>query len=107
MGKSGSPWKPSEVAFVRRNYKKLTTKEIAEKLGRPYGGVAWKINDLDLPNEPTYKALQNAQQHRRSGTATGKKVPIVSTTSGVPRVQTSTSAVKAKPAKKPWWKFWA
>lgn len=90
MAKAGSPWKPGEENFIRRNYKKLTIKQIAEKLGRPYGGVAWKINQLDLPNEPSYRDLQNKGNTR--GSTAGKKVPVRVTTGAVPKIDPTLSS---------------
>lgn len=99
MAKPGSPWTQKELDFLVRNYTKLTTKQLAAKLGRPYGGVAWKIQDLNLPDEATYSDLQNEMQLRRSG----GRVEIEERTVGVPQVVVDP---KLSEPTKPWWKFW-
>jgi len=87
-------WTKREEAYVRNNYKKLTTKAMAEKLGRPYGGVTWKIQQLGLPKELNNPKVTVSVSKPRGTTY---KVPVRTTTSRVPVVV----------PKKPWWKFWA
>ena len=41
-------WNDKEIQFVKENYKKMTNKEMAEKLGRTKVAVDIKINKLGL-----------------------------------------------------------
>lgn len=50
---NGKPWTKQEEAFVRRNINKLTIKQMAETLGRPYGGVAWKKSQIQQEPKKT------------------------------------------------------
>lgn len=58
-GTGPKPWTRAEEDFVRKNYTKLTDKEMAATLGRGLGGVTWKRTQLGLPKEPGYGALQH------------------------------------------------
>ena len=46
--KKFTPWTTSEVEYVRQNFGKLPTKEIAQKLGRKPPMVFSKANELGL-----------------------------------------------------------
>lgn len=45
---AGVPYSTEEIQFMRDNYKKMTWKEIAEKLGRPRSSVVDKAGQLRL-----------------------------------------------------------
>lgn len=93
---SGQPWTAREIKYVQDNYQSMTTKQIAAKLGRGYGGVAYKIQQMGLRKEPTYGQLQNAKKH---------KVVDAKKRASNGRAFTSQPEPVAAP-KKPWWKFW-
>lgn len=94
-GTGGKPWSKQEVNFIRRNYQRLTDKQMADTLNRGVGGVTWKRTSLGLKKEATYKELQNKFGGKKPSTTSGATVP-------------SPTVAPTPPAapKKPWWKFW-
>ena len=79
--KRNSHWSTEELAYVKRNYRRYSIKEIAAHLGRPYGGVAYQISQL------RQAGLIDREMNN----------PVTETTTAVPVVE---------PTRKPWWKFW-
>lgn len=45
-------WTDEEIQFIKSNFKKMSQKEIAEKLGRTYPAVTSKIRKLGLIKNP-------------------------------------------------------
>lgn len=41
-------WTTKEIQFLKDNYKDMSIVELAAKLGRPYGGVSQKLQQLKL-----------------------------------------------------------
>lgn len=68
---NGTPWTKAEEAFVRRNINKLTIKQMAETLDRPYGGVAWKRSQI--MQEPKKKPVRTTTNVRVAPTLAGPK----------------------------------
>lgn len=44
-------WSDKEIAFLRRNYKKLTDKQLSETMKRSLSSIAWKRTQLGLSKE--------------------------------------------------------
>ena len=40
-----------ELKFIKKNYKKMTVKELAIELKRPYGGMRWKVAQIKKDDE--------------------------------------------------------
>jgi hypothetical protein len=53
------PWKPSDLDKLRRYFPKMTTADLAEKLGRSAESVNYKAADLGLRKDPEHKAKQS------------------------------------------------
>jgi predicted transcriptional regulator len=51
----GRIWKKKEMEFLMKNYPQMTTREIAEKLGRSVSAVRDKIAKLGIAKYPTRK----------------------------------------------------
>lgn len=51
---NGSKWSKQEEAFLRRNMNRMTNKELADALKRPYGGVVWKKQQLTQNTKVDY-----------------------------------------------------
>lgn len=47
-GKPARAWSDREIAFLKRNYKKLTDKQMGESLNRSLSSIAWKRTQLSL-----------------------------------------------------------
>ena len=61
-------WTIKELQFLKKNYNKMTIKEIAKKLNRSYGSIVGKINRLGLKKDPLYAVYINGEQ-KMIGTA--------------------------------------
>jgi len=51
-------WSKEEIEFLKENYQKLTKKELASMLGRPYWCVCWKCRQLGLKKEVILSDLE-------------------------------------------------
>ncbi len=57
MGKS---WTTEEIDFLRKNRGKMTKKQMAVALKRPYHGACWKLRNLDEADSAELKAKPKA-----------------------------------------------
>ena len=66
MAKTGTPWTEQEEDFVRENISILTIKEMADRLKRPYGGVAYKRAQIK-EDMGFFGEIETSQKNKKPG----------------------------------------
>lgn len=94
-GTGGKPWSNAEITFLKRNYRKLTDKQLGETIGRSADSVAGKRKYLNLVKDP-------ARSHNQYTDA----VLGVKKTSEVRSPIEPSNYDLPSGTKKPWWKIW-
>ena len=57
---AGAPWTAEEIMFLWENRGKMTKKQMAVALKRPYHGACWKLRNLDEADFAELKAKPKA-----------------------------------------------
>jgi|SRR5690625_104160 len=64
MARGYRHWTFKEIEFLKKNYNKMTMKELAQELNRSYGSIVGKVNDLELKKDrhTLYAVYENGEK---------------------------------------------